>query len=105
MKAGGCGGTLPAFFSMLAKKTENSSEALAAGLADTQQSRSQAQTWDFKAIQLPRLLQGSPATTGKGKSAVNCGSLKEAPSIIPTASCRAHADDTPGDRISPTPVE
>lgn len=65
VKAGGCRGTLPAFFSMLAKKTENSSEALAAGLTDTKQPRSKAQRWDFKAIQLLCLLQENELPPGK----------------------------------------
>lgn len=52
VKAGGWKGTLAAFFSILEKKTENSSEALAAGLTDRKQPRNKAQRRDFKATQL-----------------------------------------------------
>lgn len=49
---GGWRGTLAAFFSVLEKKTENSSGALAAGLTDRKQSRDKAQRRDFTATQL-----------------------------------------------------
>lgn len=52
VKAGGWRGTLAAFFSILEKKTENSSEALAASLTDRIQPRNKAQRRDFKATQL-----------------------------------------------------
>lgn len=49
---GGWRGTLAAFFSVLEKKTENSSEALDAGLTDRKQSRNKAHRRDFTATQL-----------------------------------------------------
>jgi len=52
VKAGGWRGSLAAFFSILEMKTENSSEALAAGLTDRKQPRNEAQRTDFKATQL-----------------------------------------------------
>lgn len=52
MKAGGWRGTLTAFFSILEKKTQNSSEAPAAGLTDRKQPRHKAHRGDFKFTQL-----------------------------------------------------
>lgn len=74
---GGWRGTLAAFFSVLEKKTENSSGALDAGLTDRKQSRNKAHRRDFYSHTAPVcLLQNSPATTGKQKSALNCGSFQ-----------------------------
>lgn len=52
VKAGGWRGTLAAFFSILEKKTENSSEALAASLTDRKKTQEQSAERDFKATQL-----------------------------------------------------
>lgn len=81
VKAGGWRGTLAAFFSILEKKTENSSEALAAGLTDTKQPRNKAQRRDFKATQAPLSVCSRTLLLPPGKGTATL--LKEVTSIIP----------------------